>query len=377
VRVALLHPTYWPEVRRGSERMIHDLGTSLVARGHDVSLLTSHRARKSVAIEDGIRIVRRWRPPDGLPLTRAYEYHLANALNVLAGLGGGRFHVAHAFFPVDAWAAVRARRLGGPPVVFSFNGIATRPYLVARRYRLETIQAVLRGAAAVTVLSEAAARPFRRYLLCEPIVLPPGVLTESFAAGRVRRARQPTLICAASLGDPRKRGRLLIEGFERLRERRPEARLLLVRARDSVMSKAEPELCPGAEWITANRTEELAAAYASAWASVLPAVDEAFGLVLVESLAAGTPVVAARSGGCPEIVDQPGIGKLFEPDDPMELCETMEAALELAEQPKTAARCRRRAEDYDWARLVGRFEAVYQAVLRGEDACSRSGKLAA
>ena len=46
----------------------------------------------------------------------------------------------------------------------------------------------------------------------------------------------------------------------------------------------------------------------------LPSVDEAFGLVLVESLAAGTPVVAARSGACPEIVTDDLIGRLFEPD---------------------------------------------------------------
>jgi phosphatidyl-myo-inositol alpha-mannosyltransferase len=359
MRVALLHPTYWPEVRRGSERMIHDLGTSLAERGHEVTLLTSHRARRSVGVEDGIKIVRRWRPPDGLPLTRAFEYHLPNALNAFAGLARDQFDVAHAFFPVDAWAAVQARRLGGPPVVFSFNGIATREYLVARRYRLETIQRVLRGVSAVTVLSEAAARSFRRYLLTDPVVLPPGVLAECFATDGAPDAPGPTLICAASLGDPRKRGRLLIEAFDRLRARRPDARLLLVRGRDTVMSKDEPELCPGAEWIVADRTETLAAAYASAWASVLPAVEEAFGLVLVESLATGTPVVAARSGACPEIVDDPAIGTLFEPDDRDGLAEAMERSLELHGEPATVDACRERAAAYHWDRLVDRYEELY------------------
>jgi hypothetical protein len=44
VRIALLHPTYWPEVRRGSERLAHDLATALANRGHEVTLLTSHDA---------------------------------------------------------------------------------------------------------------------------------------------------------------------------------------------------------------------------------------------------------------------------------------------------------------------------------------------
>jgi phosphatidylinositol alpha-mannosyltransferase len=363
MRIALLHPTYWPEVRRGSERMLHDLGTTLAGRGHDVTLLTGHRGRPSVSIEDGIRVVRRWRPPERLPLTRAYEYHLASAPNAFLGLLRGRFDIAHAFFPVEAWAAARARRLGGPPLVFSLNGIPTRPYLVGRRYRLETIQSAIRGSEAVCVLSEAAARSLRRYLHCEPVVLPGGVLTERFAV-EAPRAPEPTLICAASLGDPRKRGPLLISAFRRLRERRPDARLRLVRGRDAVMSGPEPELCQGAEWIVADRTEELARAYATAWGSVLPAIEEAFGLVLVESLTAGTPVVAARSGGCPEIVDDDAVGRLFAPDDEEALVEAMDAVLELGAGPASAAICRKRAARYDWSRLVERYEDLYQGLAR-------------
>jgi phosphatidyl-myo-inositol alpha-mannosyltransferase len=370
VRVALLQPTYWPEVRRGSERTVHDLGLSLARRGHEVTLLTSHRSRTTIAVEDGIRIVRRWRPPDGLPLTRAYEHHLASAVNSLIGLRRGHYDVAHAFFPVDAWAAVQAQRRGGPPVVFSFMGIPIRRYLVARRYRLEMLRATVDHAAAVTVLSEAAAEPFRRYLLRDPAVLPVGILGESFGP-RAEKTAGPSLICAASLGDPRKRGPLLIEAFDRLRGRRPDVRLRLVRGRDTVMSKVEPELCPGAEWIVADRTEELASAYASAWVSVLPAVEEALGLVLVESLASGTPVVAARSGACPEIVDGPAIGALFEPDDRDGLVEAMERALELHGHPETVEACRGRVTAYDWDRLIERYEELYLSVAASKTAARR------
>ena len=72
------------------------------------------------------------------------------------------------------------------------------------------LRAVAAGADECTVLSEAAADPFRRYLLREPRVLPPGVLTERVRSRR--RARQSaTFFCPASLGDPRKRGELLPE----------------------------------------------------------------------------------------------------------------------------------------------------------------------
>jgi glycosyltransferase involved in cell wall biosynthesis len=362
MRVALLNPTYWPEVRRGSERMAHDLGVALVERGHDVTLLTSHRAPSAVSVEDGIQVVRRWRAPDGLPGTRAYEYYAQNIPNVISGLLAEDYDVAHALFPADAWAAAHAIRLGGPPFVFSFNGIPTRSYLVVRRYRLEMLSTAIRDAARVTVLSAAAAARFRRYLMHEPDVVPPGVRLEDFVV-EDGRAPVPTLVCASSLGDPRKRAGLLLSAFARVRAELGDARLVLVRARDAAMSGGEPATAEGVEWIEADSTEALAGAYAAAWASVLPAPDEAFGLVLAESLAAGTPVVAARSGGCPEIVDDERVGRLFEPDDEADLARAMRQALELGKRAETADACRTSARRYAWAGLIERYEGMYEAAV--------------
>jgi glycosyltransferase involved in cell wall biosynthesis len=291
-----------------------------------------------------------------------YEHHLVNAPNVFLRLLGGDFDIAHAFYPSDAWAAVKARRLGGPPVIFSFHGIPAREHLVARRGRIAMIKAAAGGAAATTVLSEAAARAFRRYLLREPEVLPGGVIASQFAVDQPRAA-EPTLFCAASLGDPQKRAGLLLGAFEALRRRRPGVRLVVADSRDPVLSPRAIALPAGAERVDADDTAELARAYASAWASVLPGVGEAFGLVLVESLAAGTPVIAARSGAVSEIVDREGIAALFEPDDQDDLERALEQGLELGTRDGVAASCRERAADYDWARVVTRYRALYERVL--------------
>ena len=364
MRIALVHPTYWPEVRRGSERMVHDLGASLAARGHQVTLLTSHLGRTSVAVEDGVEVVRHRRPPDDLPLTRAYEYHILNVPNVVRALARGNFDIAHTLFPADAWAAAKARRWGGPEYVFSFNGIPTREYLVSRRYRLQMLQTAIAGARRVTVLSEAAARDFRRFLLHDPLVLPPGVQLDRFASSG-SKSPAPTLLCASSLGDPRKRGELLLAAFEELRSRKPGVRLRLVSVRDRVMSQAAPGGGEGVEWIDADRTEALVGAYSEAWATVLPAPDEAFGLVLLESFAAGTPVVAARAGGPAELVDNPRLGCLFEPDDRAALTAALAEALEMSRTDGVAEACRRRAAKFSWAKLVVRYEQLYELALGG------------
>jgi glycosyltransferase involved in cell wall biosynthesis len=372
MRIALLHPTYWPEVLRGSERIVHDLGAELASRGHEVSLITSHRRRASVSEEEGMRVIRARRPPRP-PGAGAYEHHLVNAPNVWRRLRGGRFDVVHAFFPVDAWVAVRLRQRGGPPVVATLHGIPTRQYLVARRYRLEMLRAGAAGADECTVLSAAAADPFRRYLFREPRVLPPGVLADRYRSD-VPRAAEPTIVCAATLGDPRKRGSLLAAAFARLRAKVPGARLLVLRGRDPILSGAVPALGEGAEWVDPVREpEDLAPLYAGAWASVLPSVEEAFGVVLTESLAAGTPVVADRSGAGPEIVTDDRVGRLFNGDDEADLARAMEEAVELGSRPETAELCRARAADYDWSRVVARYEDVYDSVKESSSTNAGSG----
>ena len=364
MRIAFLHPTYWPEVRRGSERLVHDLASGLAGRGHEVTLITSHPGRPSESEEDGFRVIRNWRLPYMRPL-RWYEDHIANVPFDVWRLWREDFDLAHAFFPADAWAAVAARRrLEGPPVGFSIHGIPVRKYLVERRYRLDMLRTAIDGSEFTSVLSDAAAEATRRYLLHRPEVVPGGIVCDDFAVD-APRADEPTLVCAASLRDPRKRADLLFDAFARLRERRPDARLLIVRAQDPlIFSWDAPDRHEGVSWVEASDTAALARVYAEASASVLPAVDEAFGLVLVESLAAGTPVVAARSGACPEIVTDDAIGRLFEPDDPADLARAMEEALDLGADAKTAERCREHARQFDISRAVDSFERLYVEATR-------------
>lgn len=359
MRVALLHPTYWPEVRRGSERLVHDVAAGLSQRGAEVTVLTTGPSRATVGREDGFTVVRARRAPARVAGRRHYADHLGVVPAQLYGLLRRRFDVAHAFYPVDAWAAVRARRLGGPPVVFSIHGILTREWLVRRRYRLPMALAAAREAAACTVLSEAAAGPCRRYLLREPEVLPGGVACDVFAVDRSREAA-PTLVCAADLSDPRKRGRLLLDAFARLRRARPDARLVLAGPQGPV---ERGSLQIGVEEAVPGTTATLARTYASAWASVLPAVDEAFGLVILESLAAGTPVVAARSGAAPGLVSEERVGRLFEPDDPADLARAMDESLGLAADRSTVQACRERARAYDWSMVLPRYEALHRRVV--------------
>jgi glycosyltransferase involved in cell wall biosynthesis len=78
---------------------------------------------------------------------------------------------------------------------------------------------------------------------------------------------------------------------------------------------------------------------------VLPSRSEAFGRVLVEALAAGTPVVGAAIGGIPEIIDSAEYGFLFTPESVDELTEILENATREKLTQNRMARCQQRARE--------------------------------
>lgn len=365
MRIALLHPTYWPEVRRGAERLVHDLGAALAAQGHEVSVLTSAPgADRGTSYENGVRVVRGRRLPDPDLARRGYEANLANIPTTIARLVGGDYDVVHAFSLTDAWAAAVARRLIRAPLVFSLTGAVDERSLASRRGRSRMLALVARHATAITALSEFAASVVGRSSGVRARVLPPGVFTAAFAPDGNRSPRPavklrpgaPVVLCAAASEDPRKRVPLLVEAFDRLRERHPDARLALLGRSDSAAG-------PGRVGLAADDAAAVVWAYADATISALAAVDEAFGLVLVESLAAGVPVVAARSGASGEVVNDDRIGRLFEPDDADSLLAALEATIELADRPETATRCVARAAVFDWQAVLPRYEALYEEVV--------------
>jgi glycosyltransferase involved in cell wall biosynthesis len=74
-------------------------------------------------------------------------------------------------------------------------------------------------------------------------------------------------------------------------------------------------------------------------------------MVLVESLAAGTPVVGADHGAIPELVDAT-VGATFTADDPEACARALDDVLGRDDDRELVTRCRARAASYDWS-VVG------------------------
>ena len=189
--VDLLSPCYWPEVRRGSERFVHELASGLLRRGHRPRLITSHPARPTTSVEDGLPIVRLWRPPTGWLESRGFEHYLAHWPFSEVALRRGHADLAHAVFATDALAAARWSRSTGRPSVLSFMGIPDHVGLHCRRLRFAVTRRAVAGCDATVALSQVAAEAFWRHLGVEARVIHPGVDLEAFATGGERTPSRP------------------------------------------------------------------------------------------------------------------------------------------------------------------------------------------
>jgi phosphatidylinositol alpha-mannosyltransferase len=343
------------------ERFTHELGDGLIRRGHRPELITSHPGRPMRTVESGLPIIRVPRPPQGRLLRRRYEPYLTHVPLSYVVLRAGSYDVAHAVHTSDALAASRWKRRTGKPAVLSFMGVPDRVGLRQARKRLELVESALRECDAVVALSDYAAEAFRYWLGYDAPVIAPGVDLDTFTAPAAR-AEHPTIVCTAAAEVGRKNVGLLVEAFKLVRHEVPEARLVLSRPRDfDAARRAGVDVeASGIVWADLDDRNALAAAYGEAWVAVLPSIYEAFGLVLVEAMACGTPVVGYNDAAIPEVIDRREIGRLFDRLAPDALAEALLEVLELSRSPDTAARCRARAEQFSTDRCVERYIELYR-----------------
>jgi glycosyltransferase involved in cell wall biosynthesis len=179
----------------------------------------------------------------------------------------------------------------------------------------------------------------------------------------VREPRHPTVLAVARMY-PRKRLGDLLAAAALLRARIPDVRVRIVgEGPESAVLRRRRQALGLDDVVTflgEVSRQALALEYAGADVFCLPTVQEGFGLVFVEAMAAGLPVVACRAAAVPEVVEDRRTGLLVNPRSPDELAMAMETLLTnpgLRAQLGEAGR--RRAAALDLEPVAARFlEAV-------------------
>jgi len=354
VRVAITHPYSWPEVRRGAERITVETARALAGRGHEVTLLSAG-ATAGRHTEGGVTSIRYRRV---LRDPRRHERWFG--WRVLPALARGRFDVVHSLMPYDALAAIRTRRRAGHRTVYAEMGNPYRRWwagLPDRRVR----ERVVRDTDVYACMSQYARQVLEDEWGRAGAIIPGGVRLDQFAPAS-ERERQPTILFSGAVTERRKHLDTLLEAIAILAVREPRVQLWISGPGDAgeLLAQAPPQASARAVVLDLGRAEEQGERYGRAWVTALPSEADSFGMVLVESLACGTPVVVGDDGAPPELV-QPGIGAVSRGRDPESLAEALAGALDLARHDDTVSRCRAKAAEFDWdAAIAPLLERVYR-----------------
>jgi glycosyltransferase involved in cell wall biosynthesis len=369
MKIAITHPFCWPYVRRGAERFMSELGSFLATRGHEVITISSKPGRGCIEeTPDGTRILhRQWWTPAMAHLR--LQPALGFLLPCYRSIRRLRPDLVQSLYYVDAWASKRAGRghktvyyVTGPPV----PGLQRR-IPPDRRLLREAIE----GADQLLVPSQYIRGLVQEYYGRDSKILPVPIHAGSFAKSKSLRSSRPIILAVAAFDERRKGLRVLLRAFARLHRRMHDALLRISGQvsedlRREVLADLLPAVRDSVEFLGLGRQEDLPDLYSQASITVVPAMWESYGLVILESWAAGTPVLAANHGGLPEMVTDPALGVLFDPGtDPYEpngdeaLADGMEAALELAARKSTEESCRLRAAQFSWANIGSSFEQFY------------------
>lgn len=363
MRIALAHAYPWDEVRRGAERYVADLAWYLAGAGHEVHVLTTAEVARTERRDDvTLHMLRR---VDGPRLSwRGITPVETQALPLVGHLARNRYDVVHTLAP----AAVLAARMTGHRCVLTELGHPSLADLRTRPWKLPLYRRAARAADAVTALSHSAAQAIRAVVAgVDPVVLNPGVRMDRFAPNLEPRTGPPRLLFVSDASEYRKGIHLAIAALATVLDRHPDARLLLggpgdhLWARDHVPTSALHAF-DSVDALGVVSQEDLPDVYRRATVTLLPSTHEAFGLVLSESLACGTPVVCTHTAGMTEVVDAE-VGRTFDINDVHGLADALVGAIAIAANEEVPARCRARSERWSWTDEVGPAHvALYERV---------------
>ncbi len=158
----------------------------------------------------------------------------------------------------------------------------------------------------------------------------------------------------------RKGGPDLVAAFQLVRRRHPDASL--------VIAGCSPALqCEGVEVLGELPARSLNEQYASAAVFCMPSLVEPFGIVFIEALSHGLPVVATSIGALPDIVQDGQTGYLHPPHDVKGLADSLGKLLDDPDLCRTLGERGRAyvSERYTWSRAVGTIAAHIRSVGAG------------
>jgi phosphatidylinositol alpha-mannosyltransferase len=364
MKVTLVCPYAWDRYG-GVQSHVRALADSLRTRSHDVHVLAPRASRAGSAPEssDGALLVGRSLPVPANGSVAPLAFGPGAGAATRRALRELRPDVIHLHEPLIPSVSLLALLNAAAPTVGTFHAAAPRSlgYGVSRALLDRAVRRLTRR----TAVSEAARELVSSYFPGDYAITPNGVDVARFDGAIPRRHGPGRTVVFHGRIEPRKGLDLLIEATAALDD--PGVTL--------VVSGSGPEVLPAkalakrlrvtTRWLGRVSDEDLPGLYAGADVFCAPGIGgESFGIVLLEAMAAGAPVVCS---GLPAFRSVAGdAARFFRPGDARDLARVLRETLaDDALRSDLGSASRAVARRFDWAHLAGRVEEIY------EDAASR------
>ena len=401
LHIAIFSREYPPGPVNGIGRLIHALAPRLAARGHVVRVMTTGSNHDTVDLEDGVwvhRVVARHHPvPAGLSIPLDMWAYAASLRDELERVDANR-HVDVVHVPnwdVEGLAVMLDGRI--PVVLELHTPIATvsetNPMLfpaeservrqVTEMERLSYQRAVSVLASSPAIVEEIESRYDMRFAPEVPHVVPHGLPP---VRGPIETHRVEGTVNLLFVGrlERRKGIDTLLRALVPVMRQVPDLVATIVGDYDipgeeGSTYRAAFEAGPGRDlgdrvrFVGRVGDDHLAGYYAGCDVFVCPSRYESFGLVLLEAMMLGKPVIAGDAGGMRYIVEDGGNGFRFEPGNDAALAHAIERLATSGELRERFGRRSREIyeERYTAERMTDGTLAVYEAAMRSAPATRR------
>jgi phosphatidyl-myo-inositol alpha-mannosyltransferase len=242
--------------------------------------------------------------------------------------------------------------------------VATFHAATPRSRSMQLAGGVLRGAIekidAGIAVSESARNVVVQHLGRDAVVIPNGIEFDDFADRRQLRGDHPRLIFLGRLDEPRKGLDVLLAAVPLIMKTWPDLEVIVA----GQGSRPLPKWCRSLGMISA---ESKIALLGSADVFVAPHLArESFGIVLLEAMASGVPIVASELPSFLDVLasrrDEGRLGEVFTAGDPGALAASVLRVL-AQPNPLRTVRAQEAARRYDWSAVGSTVVAVYRAAL--------------
>ncbi|WNO75687.1 MULTISPECIES: glycosyltransferase family 4 protein [unclassified Streptomyces] len=380
MRIGIVCPYSW-DVPGGVQFHIRDLAEHLIRLGHEVSVLAP--ADDETPLPPYVVSAGRAVPVPYNGSVARLNFGFLSAARVRRWLHDGTFDVIHIHEPASPSLGLLSCWAAQGPIVATFHTSNPRSRAMIAAYPI--LQPALEKINARIAVSEYARRTLVEHLGGDAVVIPNGVDVGFFEGAEPKAewqsdsARDPdggdggrrggTIGFIGRIDEPRKGLPVLMKALPKILAECPDTRLLVAGRgdEDEAVASLPKEMRDRVEFLGMVSDEDKARLLRSVDLYIAPNTGgESFGIILVEAMSAGAPVLASDLDAFAQVLDQGSAGELFANEDADALAS---AAVRLLGDPERRAELRERGSKhvrrFDWSTVGADILSVYETVTDG------------